>query len=107
MTKRTTTIIALTLLLLSPAGQAPAQSTVTGALQGVVADPGAAPLPGVTVTIASDALVARTKTTVTDTRGAYRFPSLPVGIYAISAELRGFRPVKKDGARVSLGQSSP
>lgn len=105
MTKRTSITIALALLLLCAAGQAPAQSTVTGALQGVVADPAAAPLPGVTVTISSDALVAGTKTTVTDTRGLYRFPSLPVGIYSVSAELRGFRPVKKDGARVSLGQA--
>ena len=103
MTKRNSITIALALLLLGAAGQAPAQSTVTGALQGIVADSTAAALPGVTVTISSDALVARTKTTVTDTRGVYRFPSLPVGIYAVSAELRGFRPVKKDGARVSLG----
>ncbi|MBK6405462.1 MAG: TonB-dependent receptor [Holophagales bacterium] len=105
MKMRNSITIALALILLCAAGQAPAQSTVTGALQGIVTDSTAAGLPGVTVTIASDALVTRTKTTVTDTRGAYRFPSLPVGIYAISAELRGFRPVKKDGARVSLGQS--
>lgn len=105
MTKRNTIAIALALVLLCAAGPAPAQSTVTGALQGVVADASSGALPGVTVTITSDALVAGKKSTVTDTRGIYRFPSLPVGMYAVSAELPGFRPTKKDGVRISLGQA--
>ncbi|MHB1046878.1 MAG: TonB-dependent receptor [Thermoanaerobaculia bacterium] len=105
MTKRNCITIALALVLLCAAGPAPAQSTVTGALQGVVTDPASVPLPGVTVTISSDALVAGTKSAVTDARGGYRYPSLPVGIYSISAELPGFRPARKEGVRVSLGQA--
>ncbi|MFN7989966.1 MAG: TonB-dependent receptor [Thermoanaerobaculia bacterium] len=105
MTKRNTIAIALALVLLCAAGPAPAQSTVTGALQGVVADASSGALPGVTVTISSDALVSGRKATVTDGRGVYRFPSLPPGVYAVSAELQGFRPARKEGVRVSLGQA--
>lgn len=105
MTRKNVLSVTLAVVLLIAATPSAAQSTVTGALQGVVADPSAAPLPGVTVTIASDALVAAKKSTVTDARGVYRFPSLPPGIYSVTAELKGFRPVKKSDARISLGQA--
>lgn len=105
MTSRRGIALALVLLVLGLACPASAQSTVSGGLQGVVADPASAALPGVTVTVASDALVSGKKSTVTDARGVYRFPSLPPGIYAISAELPGFRPAKKEGVRISLGQA--
>ena len=104
MTQRRGITIVLALLVCALAPRAGAQSTVAGGLQGAVTDQTGVAIPGATVTVASDALVAATKTAVTDGSGRYRFPSLPPGIYAVSAELSGFRPVRKDGVRVSLGQ---
>ncbi len=90
------------LLLVSMAGPAWAQAT-TGSIQGVVRDDQGGPLPGVTVTASSSALVKGRTSTVTDARGGYRFPALPPGGYVIEAELRGFRKVALPSARVGLG----
>ena len=101
MTKRNTIAIAIALLLLAAAGSAPAQSTVTGALQGIVTRPGRG---GAARRHGHDRLRrARLREEVDGDRRQGRLP-LPVppssGIYAISAELSGFRPVQKDGVRV-------
>jgi hypothetical protein len=56
------------LLLLSIEGPALAQGALTGSLQGAVKDDQGGPLPGVTVTATSDALVRGKATTVTDSR---------------------------------------
>lgn len=107
MTKRNTIAIALALVLLCAAGPAPAQSTVTGALQGVVADASSGALPGVTVTISSDALVSGRKATVTDGRGVYRFPSLPPGVYAVSASCRASARRGRRGSGSRSDRPSP
>ena len=93
------------LLLLATAGPAWAQGTVTGTVQGTVKDSQGAPLPGVAVTAASTALVRGSLTTVTDTRGGYRFPALPPGTYAIEASLQGFKKAQQPGVRLALGQA--
>ena len=64
-------------------------------------------VPGVTVTISSTALVAGTATGVTDVGGAYRFPSLPPGIYSVKVELQGFRAVVRENVGVLVGQTTP
>jgi len=95
----------LVLLLLALAVPLAAQSSTSGSVQGTVKDAQGGVLPGVTVTAYSDALVSRHATAVTDGRGMYRFPSLPSGTYAFEAELAGFRKVRQDAVRVSLGQA--
>jgi hypothetical protein len=95
----------LTLLLFVLAGSALAQSKTSGAVQGTVKDADGAVLPGVTVTAYSDALVSGSQIAVTDERGVYRFPSLPVGNYRIEASLSGFNGVKRPGVRIALGQT--
>lgn len=82
-----------------------AQSTVSGSLRGTVSDAAGGPLPGVTVTAASDALVAGSQRATTDAQGGFRFPSLPPGIYKIEAALSGFRTVQQDGLRIRLGEA--
>lgn len=104
MNMRNSVAISLVFLLLGLAPAALAQSNVSGSLQGVVTDASGAALPGVTVTVTSDALVAGNKIAVTESGGVYRFPSLPPGTYAITTDLAGFRPLRKD-VRVSLGQA--
>src|SRR5215212_1209410 len=63
----------------------------TGVLTGTVTSEGA-PLPGVTVTVTSPALQGE-RTAVTGEGGAYSFPALPPGQYAITFELSGLQPV--------------
>ncbi len=96
------TVLLMLAVVASPAW---AQGSVTGSIQGNVKDSTGAVLPGVTVTASSDALVKRKVSTVTDASGVYRFPALPVGKYAVEAALSGLQTARRDGVRITLGQS--
>lgn len=86
-------------------GVAMAQSNVsTGELLGAVVDTQGGVLPGVTVE-ATNSDTGFTRRAVTDPRGEYRLPSVPVGTYSIRAELAGFRPAVREGVVVNLGTS--
>src|SRR2546428_490311 len=74
-----------------------------GSIQGVVKDPSGAVLPGVTVEAGSPSVVG-VNATVTDTRGEYRFPALPSGIFEITAALQGFTTKKAADVQLQLGQ---
>ena len=74
-----------------------------GSIEGLVRDASSGVLPGVTVEARSPSLVG-TASTVTDERGIYRFPALPPGVYAISAELQGFRLTRVEKVQLELGQ---
>src|SRR5687767_8141923 len=89
-------------LSLSSLALAQAVTSGTGAINGRVADDSGAVMPGVTVTIASPSMMG-TRTDVTDGDGQYRFTAVPPGDYVISFELAGFRTVRNEGIRVSLG----
>ncbi len=93
------------ILLLGLSGVASAQGTVTGNVQGIVRDSEGGVLPGVMVTAVSNALVKGRMSTTSDARGSWRFPALPPGAYSFEAELQGFKKVRRDGLRVSLGQA--
>ena len=97
-------IIATVILVLLAAMPALAQA-VSGSVEGVVRDRTSGdPLPGVTVTVRSTALVSGNRITVTDVAGRYRFPSLPVGMYSVEAELAGFQKTVQENVRVSIDQ---
>ena len=67
--------------------------TNTGEAAGTVRDPQGAAVPGANVTITSvDTGLVRTETTPDN--GAFRFPALPAGVYALSAEKSGFAVAK-------------
>src|SRR6476620_2322964 len=70
-----------------------------GSLSGTIADPSGAIVPGATVTLTNTAL-GTTFTAVTDGKGLYAFPSLPVGRYDLLVELSGFKSVKRSGLAV-------
>ena len=74
-----------------------------GSIEGTVKDSSGAVLPGVTVEAKSPAMVG-VQTAVTDSSGAYRFPSLPPGRYEVTASLQGFSPAKASGVQLELGQ---
>jgi len=89
------TLGALSLILALAAAPAGAQTT-TGRISGTVIDTQGGVLPGVSVTVAQE-LTGLTRTAITDQRGAYVLVSLPVGTYAVSAELAGFKKAVKSG----------
>src|SRR5688500_17924189 len=87
-------------VLLAPAAMA--QET-RGSIEGVVRDTSGAVLPGVTIEATSTALVAPASA-VTDANGVYRFPSLPPGLYQVTATLSGFQGHKVENIQLQLGQ---
>ena len=79
-----------------------AQTTDRSGIEGKVADQGGGVLPGVSVTIASPALLGGDRTTVTNAEGGFRFTALPAGVYQVTIELAGFA-VKKREVRIDTG----
>ena len=105
MSRRVRLAVTLSTLL---AAAVPAIAQVqTGSILVRAIDAQGGAVPGVTVTISSTALVAGTATGVTDVGGAYRFPSLPPGIYSVKVELQGFRAVVRENVGVLVGQTTP
>src|SRR6187402_1077406 len=84
-------LVALLVMLLP--GWAAAQSGIAG----VVRDTTGGVLPGVSVEAASDALIEKTRTVVTDGQGQYRFVDLRPGEYIVTFTLAGFNTIRREG----------
>ena len=82
------------------------QTGQVGTIQGTVVDETNMPLPGVTVTISSPAMVVPQMYRVTSTSGSFRFPSLPPGEYEVKFELQGFKTVIRRGIVVTAGATT-
>jgi len=91
----------LSALLLLTAGSLFAQRS-TGMIEGYVYDAEGTALPGVNVTVTGPQI---NRSTVTDTRGFYRFPALPVATYSITASISGFKKKTETGITVTLEQT--
>src|SRR5262245_45728484 len=94
------------LLLMGLAAPVSAQVQTGSILIRAIDDQGAV-VPGVNVTISSPVLVSGTMSSVTDTAGVIRFPSLVPGTYGIRVELSGFQTVNRENIIVSVGQTTP
>ena len=82
-----------------------AQTTTTGAIEGVVTDPNGAAVKGATVTATSPNLIkAQTATTGDD--GRYQIPNLPPGLYKVTVEGQGFGKYESAELSVNLGRTS-
>ncbi len=92
-------VVLLTLLALVPA-TALAQGQ-SGSIAGVVKDATGAVLPGVTVEVASPALIEKVRTGVTDGQGAYKIIDLRPGTYSVTFTLTGFSTVKREGIELT------
>jgi len=68
---------------------------------GVVQDASQAVAPGVTITLTNTG-TGITSTQITNGSGAYNFPSVPAGIYSVTASLPGFKTSVTSGVQVSL-----
>jgi hypothetical protein len=80
-----------------------AQSNTNGSISGVVKDATGAVIPGVTVEVASPALIEKVRTGVTDGEGLYKVIDLRPGAYTVTFTLPGFNTVKRDGLELSAG----
>ncbi len=81
-----------------------AYAAITGTISGIVYDNSGAVIPGVTVTTTNqetDAIL----TTVTDSKGFYSFPSLPVGTYTVNVQYPGFKHFAKQNIRIDANSS--
>ena len=81
-------------------GWADAQS-IRPSLTGVVTDSSGAVLPGVTVEVASPALIEKVRTGVSDGDGQYRILDLQPGVYTVTFTLPGFGTVKQEGLELA------
>jgi carboxypeptidase family protein len=79
-----------------------AQQT-TGSVTGRVLDQQGGAIPGATVT-AKSASTGFTRTVVSDASGVYFLAALPVGIYEVTAQLKGFGTVSKKDIEVNISQ---
>jgi hypothetical protein len=85
-------LLALACVVLLPA-VARAQSAITG----TVKDTSGAVLPGVTVEVASDVLIEKTRAVTADGEGQYRIVDLRPGTYVVTFTLPGFQTLKREG----------
>jgi carboxypeptidase family protein/TonB-dependent receptor-like protein len=79
---------------------------VTGSVAGTVKDTTGAVLPGVTVTVTGSSLQRDRATAVSGNDGTYRVPLLPPGVYDVTFELAGFRPIARKQVEVALNQQT-
>jgi hypothetical protein len=75
--------------------------TQTGNIVGHVTDENGVALPGVSVTLTSEALISGTLATVTSDSGNYRFIALPPGMYDIKFSLQAFKPSERKGIKIA------
>ena len=90
-------------LLLTPAIGAQSQAT-TGVIEGTIVDESGAVLPGATVTLVNTGTNFE-KIQVTNERGYFRAPLMPLGSYRVSAALDGFSTLVRDGLELNLGST--
>src|SRR6266478_1413301 len=76
-------------------------AATTGSISGTLKDPSGAVIPGAMITVTNTAQGIQNKT-MTDQKGVYNFPSLPVGRYSLQAEAQGFKTVKRNDLVVDL-----
>ncbi len=76
-------------------------------IAGTVKDSTGGALPGVTVEVASPALIEKVRTAVTDGQGNYRVTDLRPGVYSVTAQLDGFKTFRREGIELSAGFTAP
>ena len=76
----------------------------SGAITGTVRDQTGRVVPGATVR-AREAESGGVRSAISGSAGVFALPSLRPGVYAVSAELSGFRTLTREGVRIETGQN--
>ncbi len=97
MSLRRITLVAVTVFACLAAWPRAAHAQGGSTIAGTVKDASGAVLPGVTVEVASDVLIEKTRTAVTDGSGLYKIIDLRPGIYVVTFTLTGFQSIKREG----------
>ncbi len=87
-------------VLLLPA-TSPAQGTSAATIAGVVRDASGAVLPGVTVEVASPALIEKVRSSTSDAEGQFRVIELRPGTYSVTFTLPGFSTLRREGVELA------
>jgi hypothetical protein len=90
------TLAAAALMLLPMAA-----SAQTSVIAGTVKDASGAVLPGVTVEVASPALIEKVRTATTDGAGQFKITNLVTGTYTVTFSLPGFSLVKRENVELT------
>lgn len=97
-------VVFVTIAVVAVGGMASAQE-FRGILTGRVVDPSGGALPGATVT-ALNTRTGEISAGVTTSEGAYTIPFLKPGLYAVSAELTGFKKATQPNVELEVGQTA-
>ena len=97
-------LLIFTFLILLLVGFVYSQAVHYGKLVGKVTYEGK-PLPGVQVTVKSNALIKGELVTVTNEDGKYHFSSLPIGVYSVKVSLEGFDSKIQNDINIQGGKS--
>src|SRR5262245_32342075 len=98
------TILILTAVTFFPASSMAQSEATKGVIEGTVRNENGLPLPAAFVTIINQDNGAQRRTQ-TDSRGAYRSPSLTLGNYQVMAERDGFVTMRRTGIVLQIAQT--
>jgi len=105
--RRLSKLLRFLLILLAPiallAGPN-AWAMTTGTIKGVTVDEGGLAIPGVQITLSSEALIGGAQIHSTDDNGRFLFPALQPGIYTLLAEHPNFSTVTNPSIQVLIGR---
>ncbi|MBI3667775.1 MAG: carboxypeptidase regulatory-like domain-containing protein, partial [Acidobacteria bacterium] len=101
-TRKILLLSAVVASLLGMAGALRAQ-TATGQITGAVKDATGAVVPRAKVTL-SNQLTGQTRETTTNDSGSFVFALLPVGVYSVTAEQKGFSLAKRSDIQLNVDQ---
>jgi protocatechuate 3,4-dioxygenase beta subunit len=95
--------VGLTAALVCSAGWPARAQVAAGAITGRVTDQAGAAVPGAAITV-TDTRTNLRRVIVSTGDGVYTAASLAPGEYRIDVELAGFKPLRREGVRVSTGE---
>ncbi len=81
----------------------PVFAQTRGTLSGTIQDPSGAIVPGVSVTI-RNTQTGEEFTAVSDSVGVYKFPSIPLGTYNLTAQPAGFKKYEMQGIVIQVAE---